>query len=180
MIKGILKWTSNIIIILLAISVAISLYSIIQSNRNPGQIPSILGYRPMTILTGSMRPVLEPGDMIVARNVNPETIKKGDVLTYIVSKDTLITHRVIEIVKRDENILFRTKGDANNVEDDILISSDKILGTMVFRIPYFGYIASFARTPMGLVLFIIIPVILLMFGEIKSIKAQRKRQEVKN
>ncbi len=167
--KRVLKWFSNVFIGILIILVAFSIYSMIQSRNNPGMVPSILGYKPMSVLSGSMRPALEPGDMIVAREVNPSDIKIDDIITYKVSENILVTHRVVQVINENGELLFRTKGDANNVEDSSLISPEQLVGAFVFNIPKGGYIANFMRSPLGFGLLILLPIILLLGGELKNL-----------
>ena len=180
--KLVLKWTGNVVIALFAVVIVMSIYSIVQSKRNPGHIPSVLGIRTMSVLSGSMQPVLYPGDMVVVRETDPQSIKVGSVITYRKGGNVLVTHRVVEVLNKDGSLTFRTKGDANNVEDTSSVTPDSIIGAMVFRVPYGGYVASFARSPVGFVIFIMVPVILLLGGEIKTIansSAEAKREELK-
>jgi len=177
MIKKIFKWVGNILFLLLIFIVASSFYSALQAKRNPGHIPSIMGYRLMTVLSGSMSPVIEAGDMIVAKNIDPENIEIGDVITYRVDQDTFVTHRVMEITEQEGKLAFKTKGDANNIDDQSLVTPEQVIGSLAFRIPYGGYISNFVRSPIGFILFILIPIILLIGGEIKSIIKELKKDK---
>ena len=170
--KKIFKWIGNAITVVLIILVVLSFYSAIQARINPGQVGSILGYKPMPVLSGSMKPVIEVGDMIVAKQISPEGIEVGDVITFRTSPETIVTHRVIEIVAEDGQPSFRTKGDANSTEDQNLIALDQIIGILAFRIPYGGYITRFIRSPIGFILFVILPVVFLIVGELKIILAE--------
>ncbi|PAB59971.1 signal peptidase I [Anaeromicrobium sediminis] len=180
MTRTILKWIGNIMTGFLVLLIFLALFTMIQGKRNPTYIPSIVGYKLLSVLTGSMRPVLEPGDMIVIKEINPEDIKEKDVITYRMNKDTLVTHRVVEIINEDGNLLFRTKGDANNTEDFELIKSEQIIGTLSFNIPKGGYISNFAKSPKGFVLFILVPIILLIAYELKSILLELGKDEKDN
>ncbi|EOD01703.1 signal peptidase I [Caldisalinibacter kiritimatiensis] len=179
MTKKIAKWIGNIILVLLVIVVISTFYSNIKHKNNPNYIPSILGYKPMSVLTGSMRPVLEPGDMIVAKEIDPTKIKVGDVITYKVSESTLVTHRVIEIIKKDNKIMFKTQGDANNVEDSKLVSTDQVVGVLAFNIPKGGYIANFIRSPKGFIFLILLPLFFLIIGEVKTMLSQIEEESNK-
>lgn len=182
MFKKVIKWIENIIIAFLVVFIILFLISLIQSKSNPTHIPSVLGFKTMSVLTGSMRPVLYPGDMIIVKETNPESIKENDIITYRKGLSTLVTHRVVEVVNRDGMLMFRTKGDANNTEDDSLVPSDNVIGSMVFKIPYGGYVSKFVRSPVGFAFFVIIPLILLIGGEIRAISrknAEIKREELK-
>ena len=173
----IFKWIGNVILLLLIVLVLLSGYTMLQSRRNPNQIPSVMGYTPMSVLTGSMRPMLEPGDMIVTKKVQADNIAVGEVITYRVSNDTLVTHRVIEVLEENGSYRFRTQGDANNTEDQQLIESSNIVGSYVFKIPKGGYIANFTRSPIGFVVLIILPVLLLIAGEIKKVLFEADKKE---
>lgn len=178
----IFKWIGNIVVAFFVCVVILSVISMIQSRRNPGQLPSVLGFRAMSVLTGSMRPVLQPGDMIIVKETRAENIKENDIITYRKGPETLVTHRVVEVVDRDGTLMFRTRGDANNVEDDFLVPSGSVIGSLVLRIPYGGYVSRFVRSPVGFAIFIIIPLILLLGGEIRNISrksAEEKREELK-
>ncbi len=167
--KEALKWIGNIAILFLLILVLLNGYSMLQTRRNPNHLPSVMGYTPMSVLSGSMRPMLEPGDMIVTKKVASENIVIGDVITYQVDNNTLVTHRVINTLQENGIYRFQTQGDANNVEDQQLVESANIVGAYVFKIPKGGYIANFTRSPIGFIALIILPVLLLLGGEIKKL-----------
>lgn len=111
---------------------------------------SIFGYRYYTVLTGSMAPSYNTGDMIFVQIVDPETIEVNDVITFNPSKDSdaYLTHRVSEKI---ENYMgsgitcFRTKGDSNNTEDGFLIEGSRIIGVVRFKLPGFGYVVRFCQ-----------------------------------
>jgi signal peptidase len=148
----------------------------IQYRKNPDKLPAVFGYSTMSVLTGSMRPYLEPGDMIVDKIVKADEVKVGDVVTYKVGS-SIVTHRVVEVITEDSKSLLVTRGDANNTEDGKPITEDQLLGKVIFRIPYGGYIARFIRSPIGLLLIIGIPVSFMLFGELRNILSGGKRED---
>lgn len=82
--------------------------------------PHALGYRTMTMLTGSMAPMIEPGDVTVVTPIAVEDVTEGMVITYHqpIGDRSLVTHRVVE-VQRDAAgaVTVRTQGDANEAID---------------------------------------------------------------
>ncbi|MFA5523530.1 MAG: signal peptidase I [Tissierellales bacterium] len=168
MIKKVIKWAGNFLFVVLLIVTIFSFYGYIQHKKNPSKLPSVLGIKVMSVLTGSMRPTLEPGDLILSKDVSPDEIKVGDVVTYRVNSHTLVTHRVIDIINKDGKLAFQTKGDANNVEDGGLVLAEELVGSLALNIPKGGYIVDFIRRPIGLVLLIILPIFFLLGGEIKN------------
>jgi signal peptidase len=112
----------------------------------------LLGYQVFTVLSGSMEPTYHTGALIYVKAVDTSAIKEGRVITFMLSEDTIVTHRVIEVVP-DENepgvIRYRTKGDANEAPDGSLVHYKNVIGTPVYTIPYLGYVANFVQHPPG-------------------------------
>lgn len=177
--KKILKWSGNVIIGILLVLAVLSMVSMVQARRNPNEIPSVLGYKPFSVLSDSMTPLFAAGDMIVVKDVPEENIEVGDIITYKVGGNTLVTHRVIEVVEAEGNLQFRTKGDASQSEDQTLVSPQEIVGSLVFIIPKGGYIANFTRSPIGFIFLIIVPIILLILGELKTVLSEEKSKKAK-
>ena len=81
------------------------------------------------------------------KEVEPETLQVGDVVTYRLDSDTMVTHRVVEIDPDAQTLT--TQGDANS-DPDGAITFDRLVGKMDFYIPYLGYISLNIRTPIGI------------------------------
>ncbi|MFD2446634.1 signal peptidase I [Bacillus sp. CGMCC 1.16607] len=177
MIKKVIKWIGNILIGLLVILSISSLYSMWQSKNNPGQFPTILGYKVMTVLTGSMEPLIKPGDLIVVKSSETDTPSINDVITYRNSQNTPVTHRIVEVVHQDGEEFFITQGDANNVRDEGLVSSKQIVGSLFFSIPKVGSIATFMKSSFGLMIVIAIPLFILTIGVIRKIFTFSKEEQ---
>lgn len=174
--KKALKLIGNIVTAMIVLVLVMSLYSILQYRRNPDKLPSVFGYSTMSVLTGSMRPYLQPGDMIVDKQAEAEEVKVGDVITYKVGS-SIVTHRVVGIVAEDGKLAFVTRGDANNSEDGKPIKEEQLVGKVIFKIPYGGYVARFVRSPIGLMLVIVIPVSFMLLGEVNNILSGGKRKD---
>ncbi len=97
------------------------------------------GYHPAIVGSGSMRPVIDVGDIVVVQHVSPEELKVGDIVQYYSPEGYTITHRIIEIREGPEGKIFITKGDANEMAD-APFTADRIVGKVVFVIPKLGYI----------------------------------------
>ncbi|MBQ8133967.1 MAG: signal peptidase I [Clostridia bacterium] len=117
---------------------------------NASPTKSIFGYRYYTVLTPSMSPSYEVGDVVFVHIEDSDTINEGDVITFNPSADSeaYLTHRVTEKIENYEGTgvtCFRTKGDANDSEDSFLIDEEKVIGKVVFGIPKLGYIIRFVQ-----------------------------------
>nr|WP_228507495.1 signal peptidase I [Plantibacter sp. VKM Ac-2880] len=107
-------------------------------------VPRVTGSTPYTILTGSMRPEMPPGTMVVVRPVDPATIEVGDVVTYQLrsGEPEVVTHRIIETVVTQEGLEFRTQGDANDASDPELVRAVQVRGEAWYWAPFLGYLTS--------------------------------------
>ena len=112
----------------------------------------LVGLQVFTVLSGSMEPTYHVGSLIYVKDVDYRDLGSGDVITFMLSEDTVATHRIVEVVPDEEDpetIRYRTKGDANDVEDGGLVHYKNVIGTPVFTIPYLGYVASYIQNPPG-------------------------------
>ena len=153
--------------------------------------PRLVGMDVFTVLSGSMEPAYHTGSLIYVKDVDPFEIEPGQVITFMLSEDTVATHRVVGVVPDEDEpgtIRFRTKGDANNVEDGSLVHYKNIIGTPVFTIPQLGYLANYIQNPPGMYLAISAGAILLMMVFIPDLfikeeeapNPRRKKQKDKN
>ena len=113
-------------------------------------VPKVFGADPYTVLSGSMEPTYHVGSVIYVVDVDPNKLKVGDPLTYVIGGGTVVTHRIVDIVSDEDNptqIRFQTKGDNNNTEDGALVRPENIIGKPIFSIPLLGYIAHYIQTP---------------------------------
>lgn len=138
-----------------------------SARRSGDAIPSVLGHKVLTVISGSMEPAIMTGDVIIVKPVaNPQAeIKDGDVITFRAKDDAsmLITHRVVgTVLVNGTPAAFVTKGDANASEDFVPVSPEQVVGRYQWRVPLFGYLSSFLRKPLGIVLFVILPGLILI------------------
>jgi signal peptidase len=140
--------------------------------------PTALGLRSFTVLTGSMRPGLQVGDVVVEELVTPEQLRLGDVVTFS-SPDAprrLITHRVRSVAIRDGVAAVRTRGDANTTGEAWSIGTSQRLGRVVRRVPAIGYVAVYSRRPIARVLLLVLPALMLGGWALRAIwRADRRR-----
>ncbi|TCP30930.1 Signal peptidase I [Scopulibacillus darangshiensis] len=148
-----------------------------QSIKHPGWPVSFLGYMPLTVLSNSMNPTFETGDLVISKQVNPADIKKGDVITFKGDHERLITHRVIKINHEQGAISFVTKGDNNNVKDQKSVPGEHLVGKQTFQIPNAGYVVNFARRPIGVILLIFLPLAGYVLLELYE-RFKMKREEL--
>ena len=130
------------------------------------EVPSVAGTLPLIVLTDSMYPVIESGDLIICHTAEPEEISVGDVIAFFDpagNGSTIVTHRVQEVAEQGGQIAWRTKGDNNNTEDRLLVTADKLVAVYEgTRLDGFGNVALFMQTTPGLILCVVCPLLLLV------------------
>ena len=159
----------------------INLTLIAKSFLNKDQVPNVAGKLPLIVLTDSMYPEIESGDLIICKTEKPENIRVGDVISFFDpagNGTSIVTHRVMEVTEQGGQLAWRTKGDNNNTEDRLLVTEDKLVaiwhGT---RLPGFGNVALFMQTTPGLLICCVCPILLLVGYDLLRRKKLEKSQK---
>lgn len=123
------------------------------------------------VASGSMEPNVPTGSAIVVRQVSPETIEEGDIITFSDSDDrpATTTHRVVEIREQDGDIQFKTKGDANEEPDPYWVGEEDLVGRVDLTIPALGKAIVAVNNTYGYLMLIILPSLVLLTYEIRNI-----------
>ena len=139
-------------------------------------------------MSGSAEDHIEVGDLIFTVKPNTAELKKGDIISFM-EGDIAVTHRIVDVTT-DANgkRSFITKGDANNTEDPA-VGEDAVFGLYKGRIPGLGDFAMFLQKPLGMAVFIGIPVCAFIIYDIirrqrssgrKEPRKRRRRQNIIN
>ena len=142
----------------------------------------LFGLQVYTVLSGSMEPAYHVGALLYDKKVDPAQLRPGDVLTFMLDEETIVTHRIVEVVPDEEDpsvIRFRTKGDANAAEDGSLVHYKNVLGTPGFTIPKLGYFASFVQQPPGLYVAIAFGAVLVLLAFLPDLLGDDKKKKGK-
>lgn len=154
---------------------------IVEGTMDPDRPPSLFGLTPMVVMSGSMKGTIDVGDMIFVDNSPVETVKQGDIISFLENK-TVVTHRVISVTKDDKGRpLFETKGDANNEADALPVKSQHYIGKYRWRIPKLGDFALFLQTPMGMILFMGVPILgFILYDVLRRQKDKKHVQDLED
>ena len=137
----------------------------------------IFGLQAFTVLSGSMEPEYPVGSLIYVKKTAPESIRVGDVITFVLNEDLAVaTHRVISVDA--ENQCFYTKGDANAAADGAPVHYKNLIGKPVFTIPYIGYAANFIQKPPGLYVAVAVAAVSLILAFFPTEKKNKKEMEM--
>ena len=139
-IKRIWNWISSILVAAVVL-LAVALVGV-----------RIVGLQPYVVLSGSMEPTYPVGSLIYVKSADYKQLKVGDPITFLVSEDTVATHRIIEVLPDEDDpntIRCFTQGDANDAPDGSSVHYKNIIGKPVFSIPYLGYVSNYIQAPPG-------------------------------
>lgn len=138
------------------------------------------GWHIFVVQSGSMEPAIKTGSMVFV--VPRPNYQANDVITFFAnSADTnlkkpnsTVTHRLVSLQEdpKTKVVTYQTKGDANNAPDKDPIHRGSILGKVIFIVPFLGYLVAFTKTQVGFILLIIMPSVLIIYGEIINIKKE--------
>ena len=171
----------TILCIILTPVLIINLTLIAKSYINQDEVPSVGGWLPLIVLTDSMQPEIDGGDLIICHTIEAEEIKTGDVIAFFDpagNGTSIVTHRVIEIVEENGELSFRTKGDNNNAEDKLLVSENDLVAIYKTRIAGAGNVAMFMQSPTGLIVCVVLPIVMLVgYDLIRRKLYERKRDD---
>lgn len=149
------NWLFVIVCVVLGLILLGNLAIMYQANTNKDKVPSIFGYKPFMVLSGSMESEIRKGDLIITKLVDPETLKVDDVIAFRDAQNTVTTHRIIDIVERDGEVYFVTKGDNNASQDRNLVTLDDVEGIYITRIPGVGNMLNGLAEPTTIVIVVL-------------------------
>ncbi len=158
-----------VFIALIAILLAVSVFPITGN------------YKVMIVQSGSMAPAIKMGSIVIVKPV--ADYKIGDVITFgpMTKTKAPTTHRIAEIKVQDGEPVYITKGDANEDPDQREITKKEIIGKVLFSVPYLGFAVATAKKPIGFMLIIVVPAVIIIYDEAKKvwqeIKKMRQRKD---
>lgn len=149
---------SVVLCLILIPVILINLTLIFKGFSSNDEMPDVIGYRPVIVLSGSMEPTFNTGDMILLEPAkDPENLQKDDVIAYLVG-GKVTTHRIVQVTELEGKKMYITKGDYNNIEDRIPVEPSQIQGVYNGkRIPNLGNIMMFMQSNMGILVFLGVP-----------------------
>ena len=130
-------------------------------------------YKLFTVMSGSMEPNVHVGSVAVVKPISHYQV--GDVITFQgAGKADKTTHRIYSIANSGNQSIYTTKGDANDSPDGTPVYENQIIGKEFVSVPLLGYVLKYIKTPVGLVLIIIIPAAIIVYEEIRKIINETK------
>jgi signal peptidase len=164
----------QILLIVFAVYVMIfTLVSIKNLNNDAGK--GFMGFKLFTVLSDSMKPEFQAGDIIISKIVDSKELKVGDIITFYSSNGLIVTHQIQEKIVHESKDAFITKGtNVNQVDNDPALA-ENVIGRYSFSIPKAGLFFQFLKTTMGYITLILIPfLIIITINGVKFVKVFRE------
>ena len=169
-----IKKAISIIVVLILIPILLmSIVILVDSYTHPNEVPSFFGWKPFIVLSGSMETQISAGDIVVVKEIDTNELKKGDIIAF---KDgnIVITHRIDEVTEIDGKTQYITKGDNNNTQDIGYVLPEQVEGVFKFKIARLGNIAMFIQTPLGMIVCLSIPIIIIILLQTTDSKKEKE------
>lgn len=168
----VLKLINNIVYVILFLIVASVLFVVILQRASNNDI-ALGGIRIFNIVSESMVPKYNTGDVLVVKSIEPQNIKVGDDIAYIGQESTfnqkIVTHQVIKIDYENGEYIFHTKGIANILEDP-LVHQNQVFGKVVYKIWILSLISKILSNVYVVFFGIFVPIVILIFWTILKLK----------
>lgn len=175
---NIMKYTIKSLLI--GVTVFSLIIVIISLNTDRVQERNLFGNRFFVVLSDSMVPIFETGDLIIAKEVETDTLQEGDIITFHFTNGEVVTHKIYDITTIDDKRAFITKGDNNEEIDEQYIFADQVIGKYSMKIPKLGLIIDFFKSTIGFIIFIAIPlfivIVLNLIKIVRLVKTMRKEK----
>lgn len=161
--KKVIKVTGNVLYGIVFFLLLLMTVIVISSRASGGE-PELFGYQFKTVLSGSMEPTFNTGSVIVVKKVDEKTaLNEGEVITFQQDETSVVTHRIIEVIKQDESSLYRTKGDNNEEADTNPVLPGNVVAKYTgVTVPHLGFLLNYASSPIGTAILLVIPGLLLL------------------
>lgn len=181
LVKNIVTW------VVVAVAVFMMIFTVISATTLNRNDRSLFGLKMYKVLSDSMKATdFAAGDLVFVKEVDPATLKEGDIVSYI-SQNTenfgeTVTHKIRRLTTdADGNAGFVTYGTTTDTDDEKIVTYPFVVGKYQFHIPKLGYFFDFLRTTPGYIVCILIPFLLLILSQgLTSVRLFRQYKSEQN
>ena len=181
------KWFFTFINCCAIVLIVASLFVLLTVVMTPsGQVPQVMGFSILQVLTGSMEPTIPEGSMLLIQETDPKSLQPGDIISFF-SPDpsldgALNTHRIQQVVAEGDTLEFITKGDANFLEDQQPVAAQQVVGKVIFISPTLGKFVRLISNPLVFGLAILLPLAAMLIANLvramrSAVQLAKKEEE---
>jgi signal peptidase len=160
---------STIMTVLVVMVACVAVVISVATHLSPRGQYTVFGHPVMTIVSGSMSPVIHTGDLVVDDPVSPAAaahLRVGQIISVrdTPGSQTIITHRIVGLKTVDGKVSYVTKGDANASPDQVGRPASDVIGVFEYAIPRGGYVLVALHRPLVLGLLVASPLLWFIAG----------------
>ena len=181
------KWFFTFINCCAIVLIVASLFVLLTVVMTPsGQVPQVMGFSILQVLTGSMEPTIPEVSMLLIQETDPKSLQPGDIISFF-SPDpsldgALNTHRIQQVVAEGDTLEFITKGDANFLEDQQPVAAEQVVGKVIFISPTLGKFVRLISNPLVFGLAILLPLAAMLIANLvramrSAVQLAKKEEE---
>ena len=172
------KWILLIVAVIIALVIA---FILIQTKASPNKVPSIFGYKPLIVLSGSMETEIYEGDLVIVKKIDTNELKVNDIIAFRDENNYVVTHRIIGVDYKNDKKVFITKGDNNNTQDPGSVELNDVEGIYVRKYSKLGNLFMVMQKPITLAIVIgailVFGIMWIMLDTNKLSKSERQELE---
>ena len=172
--------------LIVALAVCMMVFTVVSVNTFDRIDRSIFGFKAFIVLSDSMSATdFDAGDLVLVKEVDPSTLKEGDVISYQSTNTEnygeVVTHKIRELTTDAEGHPgFITYGTTTDTNDEAIVTYSFVLGKYQTKLPGVGQFFQFLKTPPGYIVCIFLPFLLLILvqglNSIRLFKRYKKEQ----
>ena len=152
------KWFFSLINIAAICLIAMSIFVLLTVVLTPaGQVPQVMGFSVLRVLTGSMKPEIPADSMLLIQKEDAASLQVGDVISFFSPDPSL-----------NGALKFTTKGDANLIEDQYPVDESRVVGKVLFVSNRLGKLLRLISNPLVFGLAVLLPLVLILVGNLVS------------
>lgn len=136
---------------------------------NPRLTVKYMGYKTYIVMSESMKPKINVGDIVFVKKHDISKLKVNDIIAFTPRRGLYVTHILAEIREINSEYLLRTRTFSNVKKekwDYWTLREDDYIGKSVIIIPFIGNIFLFLRTTTGIITFVLSVIILIMINKV--------------
>lgn len=180
-VKNVVTW------IVVALAVAMMIFTIISATTLDRNNRSLFGRKMFIVNSDSMKATdFAAGDLILVKEVDPKTLKEGDIISYTSTNTEnfgkLVTHKIRKLTTTASGDPgFITYGTTTGEDDKTVVTYPYIVGKYTGKIPKMGHFFQFLKTTPGYIVCILVPFMLLILSQAyESVKLFRQYKAEQN
>lgn len=164
-VKNVVTW------IVVALAVAMMIFTIISATTLDRNNRSLFGRKMFIVNSDSMKATdFAAGDLILVKEVDPKTLKEGDIISYTSTNTEnfgkLVTHKIRKLTTTASGDPgFITYGTTTGEDDKTVVTYPYIVGKYTGKIPKMGHFFQFLKTTPGYIVCILVPFMLLILSQ---------------